>query len=252
MQNNFLKDNFEFLWKLWSLVEAAAATDNYRSCHQPNMVHYSAISRGQTSTFTACNGDCTAKPNHILHFISGNYYLFTLVSQHYVILFWIGIYCILQLFRLWNPNVQNICENCAIPTSLAGWLPSHRSTFVAEILLIFSCAVARVERLNWPLLCLVGWLSVDCYKKLPIFKISSDFKNSKTKMCFGTCWGTLVFGLIQIRTPPPLHTHTHTLGSLQIWLDTSSADPLHLILHLTPYSSSPCGFISLSLFNSLP
>ena len=85
------------------------------------------------------------------------------------------------------------------------------------------------------------------------FKISSDFKNSKTKMCFRT---TLIFthphsssGLSSLQIlfdtfSDPLHLfisislYSSLLGTLQIWLDTF-LDPLHLIFHL---------FISLFIF----
>ena len=66
------------------------------------------------------------------------------------------------------------------------------------------------------------------------FKISSDFKNSKTKMCFRSFWVTFDF----------LNPHPTRLGSQHIWLDTF-LDPPYLTLL---YHYSYC-FMAFSLFN---
>ena len=91
------------------------------------------------------------------------------------------------------------------------------------ILLVFSRAVLRVERLNWSLWCLSVHpsiiLSMDTYNNFQNFKILLDFKNSETKVCFRTFWATLVFG-----PPRP---------PLLIWLDTFFEHPSSL--HLTPH-----------------
>ena len=54
---------------------------------------------------------------------------------------------------------------------------------------------------GWSLVGLVGGLFVDTSL---VLKISSDFKNSKTKMCFRTLYATLIF-LPPPPPPPPLH-----------------------------------------------
>ena len=74
--------------------------------HQPNMVHYSAISRGQTFASTACNPDRSTEPNHILHSISRNYRVSTSASQSYIILSPIRIYVSPPVRRLSGKLLQ--------------------------------------------------------------------------------------------------------------------------------------------------
>ena len=109
------------------------------------------------------------------------------------------------------------CTQWEVPITSAWSLPGIKTTFCRN----FSRATSRVERLNELVTMVsvrpVGGLVVDSYRNVPMFKISSDFKNSKTKMCFRPFWATLIF-----RHHPyaPYPTTTTRLGSLQIWLKT--------------------------------
>ena len=71
------------------------------------------------------------------------------------------------------------------------------------LMLVFSRAASRAGRLIWSLWCLCvgmfGWLAT--YKL--ISKISLDFKNSKTKMCFIPFRVTFIFECLNPPPPPP-------------------------------------------------
>ena len=74
-------------------------------------------------------------------------------------------------------------------------------------------------------------------QNFPISKMSSDFKNYKTKMCVRPFWATLIFG-----HPPAKKERTPELA----WYIISPPSS-----HFSSRSSSPYCFISLSQFNSL-